>query len=49
MSLHEITTRKNLELGLSYINDEIPTITQIEINQFDEVFDLPLSNIYKEY
>jgi len=49
MSLHEITTKHNLIIAEKFINDEVPTETQSEINQFDEVFDLPLSNLYKEY
>lgn len=44
MNLHEITTKHNLSIAEKFINDDILTETQSEINQFDEVFDLPFSN-----
>lgn len=47
--IHESNTRNLLMLAERLINDDVPTETQSEINQFDEVFDLPLSNIQKQF
>jgi len=42
--LEKLNQNNLLRLAERLINDEVPTETQSEINQFDEVFDLPLSN-----